>query len=183
MSLELHGCWADALCVCLCEMLYGALMKGDMMQRWQWAISLCRGWFICVSVECDRDGKKMSQWHDVNHRQGGGLFSESQLCPSIFLFSPLFIPLFHVLLIPVIPPECWWGCKWGSGGRLGLPSYLFLSTCLSVRLFYLLLSIFLLRIWILVEDGCVLSTSHGLRLNPKCPLREPVRWEEGMECR
>lgn len=33
MSLEPHGCWAVALCASVCQMLYGALMKGGTMQR------------------------------------------------------------------------------------------------------------------------------------------------------
>lgn len=69
----------------------------------------------------------------------------------------------------------------GVGVGLGLPSYLslYLSVCPSTLSYAVYLSV---RIWIFVEDGCVVSTNQGLRLNLKCPLREPVQREEGMEC-
>lgn len=102
------------------------------------------------------------------------------LCPLIF-FSTL---LFHFLLIPIIPPASWWGCgwshKWGARGRGGSVLASFLSFLLPVYPSHLFLSVFLMRIWILVEVGCVLSTNHGLRLNSKGPLRESVWWEVGL---
>lgn len=189
MSPDLNCCWAGALCVrvCLCEMLFAALMKGDTMQEWQQVISLCQRWFICVFVCLWSEtgtGKKTSQWQDVNHKQGGGMSYESQLCPSIFLI--FLITPFHLLPIPVIPPACWgwwWarGCKWGVGGW-SWPFFisLYFSVCLSVCPVHLLLSSLLMTIWILVEDGIVLA-NHGWRLNLKCPLREPLWWEEGMQ--
>lgn len=84
------------VCVCVWNVIWSA------DERWHDAkmtashnampglIHLC----VCVSVECDRDGKKMSQWQDVNHRQGGGLFYERQLRPSIFLFFSSVHPSF-----------------------------------------------------------------------------------------
>lgn len=166
----------------VCEMLYGALMKGDTMQRWQRVISLCRRWFICVSVQCDRDGKKMSQWQDVNHRQDGGFvswkptlsFYFSLLCSSVLFTSSLSLSV-HLLVDGGVERH-----KWRDGGR-SWPPFIPLSLCLSVFSIFCCLS-FRWGFESLWRRGCVLSTNHGLRLNPKCPLREPVRWEEGMEC-
>lgn len=61
---------------------------------------------------------------------------------------------------------------------LPLPLYTF-SVCLSFQSSAVRLS--LARNRVLVEDGCVSSSSHTSRPIPGCPLREPVWWEEGIE--
>lgn len=99
----------------------------------------------------------------------------------------LFFPLCSSLLILFIPPVCWWGCGQVINEGVGrlLPSIhlsLSLPVCLSTTLPDPSLLVYLvMRIWILVEDGCVVFTSHGLELILKCRLRESGWWEEGME--
>lgn len=136
------------LCARVCLSVWNVICRAD--ERWHDArmtashksmlawIQLC----VCVSVEWDRDGKKMSQWQDVNHKQGGGMSYESQLRPSIF-------PHFSHHFFSSCPFSChstcvlrWGGvgrCKWGVAGW-SWPFFISLSPCLSVLYIYCCLS-------------------------------------------
>lgn len=82
----------------------------------------------------------------------------------LLLLPSVHLPLHHFLLIHLRADEGVASHKWGGVSRPLFCLYL------SIQAIYSWLS-FLVRIWILVEAGCVLSTNHGLRLNSKDPLR------------
>lgn len=149
MSLELCGCWADALCVSVCEMLYGALMKGDTMQRWQQVMSLCRGWFICVVVcllsVTETERRCHSDKMSITHRAGVCFMKADSVLP---LFSPLLcssLPFisslsqsFHLRADGGVGRR-----KWGGGARPWPPFIslsLYLSGCPSTPSFAVYLS-------------------------------------------
>lgn len=141
---------------------------------------------LCVCVVWQRwEKENVTLTVSVNHGQVEGLSYESQVLPSfvsIPLFRPRFIylsPVLTCMLLYPIRPDVWVGVNEGVGVGLGLLSSLFLPTCLLV---HLLPAIFLMSIQILVEDGFVFSANHRPRLNLKCPLRESVWWEEGIDC-
>lgn len=150
--------------VCLC-------VKWYTDERWQWAISLCRvDSFVCLLNVTETERRCHSD--KMSLTDGGAAFSESQSCPSVFLSSvhPSVLPHSYCIMMGV------WGNVNEGVGCQSLPS--FISVCLSI--YIILCSLCMLRFWIPAEDGCAPFTNHGLRLNPECPLRESIWWEEGM---
>lgn len=141
MSPELRGCWADALSVSVCEMLYGALMKGDTMQRWQRVISLCWGWFICVFVcllSVTETGRRChSDRMSITGRAGVCFMNANSVLP--FFSSLLCSSLCFISLSPSVHLHADGGVgsrKWVGGGRSWPSSLpLHLSVCPSNFIF------------------------------------------------
>lgn len=181
--MELHSCWADPLCVSFWNVIWNA------DERWHDAkMTASHKPMLGLILLCVWVWQRREEDVTLTRCQSQTGRGFVLLKPTLSFHFSLLSSLHPSFLSPPYPHHstCVLMGMWGDvneavGVGLGLPSSLFLSTCLSVRLLHL----FGLSSWwgfeSLWRTGVFSSIMDwGYTLNG--PLREPVWWEEGMEC-